>query len=117
MNILQRCTNCRTPFSVLESEIVAALPEMKANGHKYHNAMCPSCGRPNKISLAQMERAMPRGGDAGKKNTPAPKADARPKAAATKTKTSTPKPKAPASKPKSPVSKPKTSTSKPKKKS
>lgn len=72
MNIMQRCVSCRTPFSVRETEIVAALIEMKANEHKYHNALCPSCGKPNKISLAQMERAAPRQVES-KKEKPAAK--------------------------------------------
>lgn len=60
MNILQRCNNCRTPFNIREPEIVAALAVMKSNGFKYYNAACPSCGRPNKISEAQLRRAAPR---------------------------------------------------------
>lgn len=63
MQLLQHCTNCRTPFTLRDDELLQALAFMKENNHKYYNANCPSCGKPNKISGALIRKSAPKSGN------------------------------------------------------
>jgi hypothetical protein len=59
MQIRLRCYNCRTPFAVKPDEVIAALNLLHREEHKHYNALCPRCGRANKISKGQLRRAVP----------------------------------------------------------
>lgn len=60
MQLLQRCDNCRTPFTIKDDEIVQALAFAKEHNHKYYSVDCPSCGKPNKISAALLQKSAPK---------------------------------------------------------
>ncbi len=59
MQINMRCFSCHTPFSVKSDEIEAALTKLNEEGLKHYNAICPRCGKANKIGLARLKRAAP----------------------------------------------------------
>jgi hypothetical protein len=60
MQLMVNCTHCRTPFSIKEPEISAALAEILAKNFKYYTASCPNCGKPNKVPAIQLRRVAPR---------------------------------------------------------
>ncbi len=88
MQIRLRCYNCRTPFAVKDDEIQAALNQLHHEGHKHYNALCPRCGRTNKVSKKQLKWAAPNWEPSKVPEKAKPKTKASPK---TKTKTTTPK--------------------------
>ena len=59
MQINLRCFSCQTPFSVKTEEIEAALNMMQEDNLKHYNAICPRCGKANKIGKARLKRAAP----------------------------------------------------------
>ncbi len=59
MQINIRCYSCKTPFSVKTEEVTAALNQVHTEDLKHHNALCPRCGRANKVSKKQLKRAAP----------------------------------------------------------
>lgn len=59
MQINIRCFSCHTPFSVTIEEVESALTQLLEEGHKHYNALCPRCGKANKVSKAQLRRAAP----------------------------------------------------------
>ena len=59
MQINIRCFSCQTPFSVKNEEVVAALGKLHEEDLKHYNALCPRCGKTNKVSKAQLKRAAP----------------------------------------------------------
>ncbi|MFN2146088.1 MAG: hypothetical protein ACK2T7_12110 [Anaerolineales bacterium] len=59
MQINLRCFSCQTPFQVKNEEIEAALTTLQQQGLKHYNAICPRCGKANKVSKAQLKRAAP----------------------------------------------------------
>jgi hypothetical protein len=59
MQINMRCFSCHTPFSVKQEEIESALTQLHEEGHKHYNAICPRCGKANKVSKSQLKRAAP----------------------------------------------------------
>lgn len=59
MQINIRCFSCHTPFSVTTEEVESALTQLVVEGHKHYNALCPRCGKANKVSKAQLKRAAP----------------------------------------------------------
>ncbi len=59
MQINLRCYSCNTPFQVKIEEVEAALTLLFEEGHKHYNAICPRCGKANKVSKAQLRRAAP----------------------------------------------------------
>lgn len=59
MQINMRCFSCHTPFSVTSDEVEMALTQLYEEGHKHYNALCPRCGKANKVSKAQLKRAAP----------------------------------------------------------
>lgn len=59
MQINIRCFSCHTPFSVTTDEVESALTQLAEEGHKHYNALCPRCGKANKVSKAQLKRAAP----------------------------------------------------------
>lgn len=60
MQINVRCFSCHTAFSIKIEEVEAALTEVYKEGHKHYNALCPRCGRANKVSKKQLHRASPK---------------------------------------------------------
>jgi len=40
-------------------EVESALTQLLEEGHKHYNALCPRCGKANKVSKAQLRRAAP----------------------------------------------------------
>ena len=67
MQINIRCFSCHTPFSVTTDEVESALTQLAEEGHKHYNALCPRCGKANKVSKAQLKRAAPNWKPAAKK--------------------------------------------------
>jgi ribosomal protein S27AE len=59
MQINIRCFSCHTPFSVKTDEVESALLKIHEEGLKHYNALCPRCGKSNKVSKAQLKRAAP----------------------------------------------------------
>lgn len=59
MQINIRCYSCSTPFSVKSEEVEAALNQVHTEDLKHYNALCPRCGRANKVSKKQLKRAAP----------------------------------------------------------
>ena len=60
MQINIHCFSCHTPFSVKQEEIEAALTTVTQEGLKHYNAICPRCGKANKVSKKQLLRAAPK---------------------------------------------------------
>lgn len=54
-----RCRNCNRPFAVKKEEVHAALDMVNAEGLKYYNTHCPHCGKTNRVTKKQLERAAP----------------------------------------------------------
>ena len=77
MQINIRCFSCHTPFSIKIDEVEAALTSIYAEGHKHYNALCPNCGRVNKISKKQLHRAAPKWEMPAKKKAEKPAKDAK----------------------------------------
>ena len=59
MQINIRCFSCHTPFSVTTEEAASALAKLHEESMKHYNALCPRCGKSNKVSKAQLKRAVP----------------------------------------------------------
>lgn len=59
MQVNLRCFSCHTPFSLKEEEIESALNLIYEEKLKHYNAICPRCGKTNKVSKAQLKRAVP----------------------------------------------------------
>lgn len=59
MQINLRCFSCQTQFQVKNEEVISALTTLQEEGLKYYNAICPRCGKANKVSKAQLKRAAP----------------------------------------------------------
>jgi hypothetical protein len=59
MQINLRCFSCQTPFSLKPEEIESALNLMHQQDLKHYNALCPRCGKANKIGLKRLKRAAP----------------------------------------------------------
>lgn len=53
------CFNCHWSWS-LNAEAAQAAYDSLEPGEKHYNADCPHCGRANKVSVKQLERALPR---------------------------------------------------------
>lgn len=60
MQIRLRCFSCSTPIILKQEEVDAALTQMHEADHKYYNALCPKCGKANKISKKQLVKASPK---------------------------------------------------------
>lgn len=59
MQVNLRCFSCHTPFSLTVEEVESALNLVHEEGLKHYNAICPRCGKANKVSQAQLKRALP----------------------------------------------------------
>jgi hypothetical protein len=54
------CYSCHNHFTLRREEVHAALNEMVSEDLSYHNAVCPRCGKANKVSMKQLKRWAPR---------------------------------------------------------
>jgi Fe2+ or Zn2+ uptake regulation protein len=53
------CYSCHNHFTMRREEVYAALDQMVAEDLSHHNAVCPRCGKSNKVSLKQLKRWAP----------------------------------------------------------
>ena len=54
------CYSCHNHFTMRREEVHAALDEMVSEGLSHYNAVCPRCGKANKVSMKQLKRWAPR---------------------------------------------------------
>ena len=54
------CFSCHNSFTMRREEIDAALNQMVAEDLAHYNAVCPRCGKTNKLSMKQLKRWAPR---------------------------------------------------------
>ena len=54
------CYSCHNSFTMRREEIDAALDQMVAENLSHYNAVCPRCGKANKLSMKQLKRWAPR---------------------------------------------------------
>lgn len=59
MQIRLRCYNCSTPFAIKPDQVLSALDQVHQEGHKHYNAVCPRCGKNNRISKKQLQQSAP----------------------------------------------------------
>lgn len=55
-----RCQRCSGFVNVKNEEIEFALQALKESGDRHYTIRCPRCRQTNKVSLEQLEKAMPR---------------------------------------------------------
>ncbi|GAB4475966.1 MAG: hypothetical protein Kow0088_13370 [Anaerolineales bacterium] len=66
-----RCQHCHKPFALGRDAIVAALQELEQQQLHHYNAICPHCGRMNRISQKELKRAAPKNPATGSVKTEA----------------------------------------------
>lgn len=54
-----RCQHCQRPFSLAKEAIFTALEELEQRQLHHYNAICPHCGRTNRVSQKELKRAAP----------------------------------------------------------
>ncbi len=54
-----RCNYCHKPFALSHEAVIAALEELEEQKYTHYNALCPHCGRTNRISQKELKRAAP----------------------------------------------------------
>jgi len=54
-----RCYNCHKPYALGKDAVHLALQEMTDSQMSHYNAYCPHCGRANRVSLKDLQRAAP----------------------------------------------------------
>ena len=54
-----RCQNCHRPYAIKRDEVHAALDYMAEEDLQHYNSHCPHCGKTNRVSRKQLERAAP----------------------------------------------------------
>lgn len=55
-----RCQHCQKPFALTKEVILNALEELEQRQLHHFNAVCPHCGRTNRISQKELKRSAPR---------------------------------------------------------
>lgn len=55
-----RCQQCQRPFALGKEATLTALAELEQKKLHHYNAICPHCGRTNRISSKALKRAAPR---------------------------------------------------------
>jgi len=66
-----RCYHCHKPFAMLKEQVILALNEISEQELHHYNAVCPHCGRSNRLSPKELKHSVPDW-------TPAKKVKARP---------------------------------------
>lgn len=54
-----RCQHCQRPFAFGKEAVLAALEELEQHKLHHYNAICPHCGRTNRVSQKELKRAAP----------------------------------------------------------
>lgn len=54
------CYSCHHRFTLRREEVHAALDQMVSEDLSHYNAVCPRCGKANKVSMNQLKRWAPR---------------------------------------------------------
>lgn len=54
-----RCSRCQRPFALGKQALLEALEELEHHKLHHYNLVCPHCGRLNRISQEQLQRAIP----------------------------------------------------------
>ncbi len=54
-----RCQNCHRPFGLDNVIVHAALDQLASEHQAHYNAHCPHCGKLNKVSKVELQRAAP----------------------------------------------------------
>jgi phage FluMu protein Com len=54
-----RCYHCSKPFALNKEEIHAALDHVTTQDLSHYDAHCPHCGRVNRVSRKDLQRAAP----------------------------------------------------------
>ena len=54
-----KCRFCNRPFALSKEDVHIALEGIHTNNLKYHNADCPHCGKQNRMTRADLQRASP----------------------------------------------------------
>jgi phage FluMu protein Com len=56
-----RCYRCNWSFAIKQDEIKFVLEGLEESGVSHYDARCPRCRRTTKVSIEQLQRAMPAG--------------------------------------------------------
>ena len=54
-----RCYNCHKPFAMGREQVIFALDEISEKDLHHYNAVCPHCGRANRLSPKELHRSAP----------------------------------------------------------
>jgi len=73
-----RCQRCQRPFAFAKEAVIAALEELEQHKLHHYNAVCPHCGRTNRVSQTELKRAAPQWRASTSSETDADKVDDKP---------------------------------------
>jgi len=54
-----KCRHCNRPYALKREEVLSALNEIHAQNLKHSNSFCPHCGKINRLSRKELQRAAP----------------------------------------------------------
>ncbi len=54
-----RCRHCNRPYAIKREELEAALNAVFSEDLKHYNSFCSHCGKVNRASRKQLQRAAP----------------------------------------------------------
>jgi phage FluMu protein Com len=55
-----RCYRCNWSFAIKKDELAFALEALHESGGNHYDVRCPRCRHTNRVSLEQLEKAVPR---------------------------------------------------------
>jgi hypothetical protein len=70
MSLKITCHACSMPFMLKNDDSKIALDLFQKENLKHHNAYCPKCGKSNRVSKIQLQRATPSWRPKSVKKTP-----------------------------------------------